>query len=92
MGKAELKKYVAQKTGITGKEAGIVIEVVLQGIVDGLTKKGKATMPNFGRFEIKRSAARMARNPRTGEPVQVAEKDVVRFKPAIALKEKVAQR
>jgi nucleoid DNA-binding protein len=92
MGKTELKKYVAKQTGITAKEAGIVIDVVLQGIVEGLTMKGKATLPNFGRFEIKRAAARQARNPKTGEAVFVEEKDVVRFKPAYNLKEKVAHR
>lgn len=92
MGKAELKKYVMDQTGITAKEAGIVIDVVLQGVVEGLIRKGKATMPNFGRFEIKKTPARRARNPKTGEPVMVDEKNVVRFKPAIKLKEKVAQR
>jgi len=92
MGKSDLRKYVSQKTGITNKEAGIVIDVVLQGIVEGITDKGKSTMPNFGRFEIKRAAARKARNPKTGEPVFVEEKEVVRFKPSKSLKEKVAQR
>ncbi len=92
MGKGELRRYVVQQTGITKKEAGIVIDVVLQGIIESITKKGKSTMPNFGRFEVKRAAARQARNPKTGEAVFVEEKEVVRFKPAKSLKEKVAQR
>lgn len=92
MSKGELKKYVAKKTGITAKEAGIVIDVVLQGIVEGLTKKGKTTMPNFGRFEIKTTKPRQARNPKTGESVFVDSKEVVRFRPARDLKEKVAHR
>jgi nucleoid DNA-binding protein len=89
MGKGELKKYVSEKTGITPQEAGIVIDVVMNGLVESIIKGEKTTMPNFGKFEVKTTAPRQARNPKTGEPVFVEARKVVRFKAARSLKEKV---
>ncbi len=71
MGKGELKKYVSSKTGITPQEAGIVIDVVMNGLVESIIKGEKTTMPNFGKFEVKTAAARHARNPKTGDRVFV---------------------
>ncbi len=53
-------------------------------------KDKKLTLPNFGSFRIKESKARIARNPRTGETVQVPDRKVVRFKIAGKLKNLVA--
>jgi len=90
MGKGELKRYVSEKTGITPQEAVIVIDVVMQGLIEGIIKEKKVTMPNFGKFEIKFTAGRKARNPKTGEVVFVPDRKVVRFKAARSLKEKVS--
>ena len=92
MNKAELIDYVSATTGITKTESKIAIKIVLRGIVEGLFNKGAVTIPNFGRFEIKSVKAKRSRNPRTGETIMVPAKDVVRFKPAQSLKDKVAQR
>ena len=88
----ELRKRVSDLTGITNKEAGYAIVAVLQGLTEGLLEKGKMTLPNFGTFKIQHAAEKKSRNPRTGEPIIIPSKEVIRFKPALKLKEKLAQR
>jgi nucleoid DNA-binding protein len=86
MGKGTLKKFVVDQTGVTLAEAGKIVDVVISGLVSSLMEDKKATLPNFGRFDIKVSKPRKARNPRTGEEVMVPEKRSVKFKAARELK------
>ena len=60
-------------------------------IVDTLVADRRIELRNFGVFEVKKRAARKARNPRTGERVEVAEKYVVTFKPGKEMEERVRQ-
>jgi nucleoid DNA-binding protein len=87
MEKIQLKKFVMEKTGVTGKEAAIIIDVIFKGIITGLAQDGKSTITNFGTFKTKRVKGRTARNPRSGETVYVPDRTVVRFKPAKKLKD-----
>lgn len=87
MNKADLKRYVKEETGITLKEAGVVIDAVLDGIKSGAVNDGKVTLVNFGSFNLKEQAPRKARNPRTGEAIDVPAKTVVKFKPSANFKE-----
>jgi len=87
MEKIQLKKFVMEQTGVTGQEAAIIIDVIFQGIIKGLSQDGKSTITNFGTFRTKRVRGRKARNPRTGETVYVPDRTVVRFKPAKKLKD-----
>ena len=89
MSKAILKRYIQEQTGITPQEAGIVLDVVIDGITETLLKNGKVTIPNFGRYNIKTSQERIARNPKTGELVKVPARKVVRFRVARKLKSAV---
>lgn len=87
MSKSKLKEYICDTTRITQGEAGILVDVFIAALTDRLLSDGYLTLPNFGRFDIKRSRARVARNPRTGDPVQLNDRNVIRFKPASKLKE-----
>lgn len=87
MNKNDLKRFVKEQTGVTLKEAGVVIDAVLSGIKEGAVKDGKVTLVNFGSFNLKEQAPRKARNPRTGEPIDVPAKTVVKFKPSANFKE-----
>ena len=87
MEKIQLKKFVMEQTGVTGQEASIIIDVIFQGIIKGLSQDGKSTITNFGTFRTKSVKGRKARNPRSGETVYVPDRTVVRFKPAKKLKD-----
>ena len=89
MSKAILKKYIQKQTGITPQEAGLVFDVVLNGITETLINDGKITLLNFGSFHIKTVNARMARNPKTGKSVRLPARQVIRFKAAQKLKDQL---
>jgi DNA-binding protein HU-beta len=89
MNKAQLVDFVAAESGITKKDARVVIGAVMDGIKNGLTEDGKVTLVGFGSFRSEFRNARTARNPQTGEPVDVPAKNVVKFRPSASLKEAV---
>jgi DNA-binding protein HU-beta len=87
MNKAELIGYVASEIGITKREAKNVVETVFNGLIEGLNADGKVTMVGFGSFVLVQRNARVARNPKTGEAVDVPAKVIPKFKPSATLKE-----
>lgn len=60
---------------------------VFEQVADVLFKSGRAEIDGFGTFELLKRKARRARNPRTGDPIDLPAKVVVKFKPARALKQ-----
>ncbi|WP_323041555.1 HU family DNA-binding protein [Gemmobacter sp.] len=82
VGKQELVRRIADVTGMTKKFAAAAVDAFVKEVLtatgDGLT----VTLPGFGRFQPKTRAARTARNPATGQPVEVPETRVLTFKAA----------
>ncbi|WP_406677473.1 HU family DNA-binding protein [Moorella sp. ACPs] len=91
MNKVDLVASVAEKTDLTKKEAEKVVSAVLASIEEALAQGDKVQLVGFGTFEIKERAARVGRNPRTGEEIKIAATRVPVFKPGKALKEAVAK-
>ena len=87
MNKKDLTNYVAEATNLTKKESGIVIGAVLDGIKEGIETDRKVTLVGFGSFTAVDRKARKARNPQTGDPIDVPAKVVPKFKASKALKE-----
>lgn len=91
MNKQELITVIGEKAGVTKKEAGNILEVVLAGLEEGIVNDGKVQLVGFGTLDIRERAARTGRNPQTGEEMQIPASKSVGFKPSKALKEKVNQ-
>lgn len=91
MNKTDLVASVAEKTDLTKKEAEKVITEVFASIEEALAKGDKVQLVGFGTFEVKERAARVGRNPRTGEQIEIAATRVPVFKAGKALKDAVAQ-
>nr|WP_258360692.1 HU family DNA-binding protein [Moorella sulfitireducens] len=91
MNKMDLVASVAEKTDLTKKEAEKVVSAVLASIEEALAQGDKVQLVGFGTFEIKERAARVGRNPRTGEEIEIAATRVPVFKPGKALREAVAK-
>jgi integration host factor subunit beta len=88
MTRSALIEKVAQKVDwLTLKQTEIVIETVFDSIKDALKKGEKIEIRGFGNFRLKERRPRKARNPKTGESVDVPEKKAVRFKAGKELKE-----
>ena len=87
--KAEIMEEVADKVGITKKEAGNIIDAAVETITNTLSKGEKVTLVGFGTFQVLNRKARRGRNPRTGEELQIPAKKVPKFRPGKKLREKV---
>ncbi len=89
MTKADLVERVSRETGLTRKDTGIIVKNFLTALADALARGQNVELRRFGTFKVRRRKARMARNPRTGDPVQVPERFVPVFRPSKELKFKV---
>lgn len=89
MNKQELIDFVADEVKLTKKEASHAVDAVFNGIILGLKKDQEARFVGFGSFKVQKSAARKARNPRTGEEINVAASNRPTFKAGKELKEAV---
>ena len=89
MTKADLIEKVAQNAAIIKKDAAAAVNAVFDVIIDTLVKGEKLTILGFGTFETRERAARMGRNPATGEKLKIPAAIVPAFKPSKVLKEKV---
>ena len=90
MNKQGLVEWVHGKVGGTKVQAEEVVDGLFDAIIQTLKKGGEVSVAGFGIFSVKQRAARMARNPKTGEQVKVSAKRVPKFRPAKGLKDMVA--
>jgi integration host factor subunit beta len=89
--KKEIVKQISEETGLTQLKTKDVVQKTFDAIVKTLLEDGRIELRNFGVFEVKQRKARKARNPRTGERVDVGPKSVVTFKPGKEMEEKIRQ-
>src|ERR1700730_1052661 len=89
MTKKEIVKQISEELGMTQLKTKEIVQKTFNAIVETLLKDKRIELRNFGVFEVKRRKARKARNPRTGEKVNVEPKNVVTFKPGKEMEEKV---
>ena len=93
MTKKEIVKAISDELGLTQMQTKAIVQRTFESIIETLVKdpKHRIELRNFGVFEVKKRAARKARNPRTNERVDVEEKYVVTFKPGKEMEEQVRQ-
>jgi len=87
MTKAELVDGVAKNSGLSKKDAEVIVQTVLESIIESLRGGEKVELRGFGSFRLRDRASRQGRNPKTGEKVFVPAKKVPYFKPGKELKE-----
>ena len=91
MNKTELIAAVAEKCGIKKNAAEAAVVATFEAITEELEKGGKIQVIGFGSFEVKARAARVGRNPKTNETIEIAATQYPVFKAGKALKDKVAK-
>jgi nucleoid DNA-binding protein len=89
--KKDIVKTISDEIGMTQLKTKEIVQKTFNAIVQTLVADGRIELRNFGVFEVKKRAARKARNPRTGDKVDVAEKFVVTFKPGKEMEERVRE-
>ncbi|MBA3434317.1 MAG: HU family DNA-binding protein [Actinobacteria bacterium] len=91
MTKQDFVDAVADKAGMSKRDAGAAVDAVLDTITSTLKKGDAVTFTGFGKFSTSARAARMGVNPRTGERVQIQATTVPKFSAGSALKSAVKQ-
>lgn len=91
MNKTDLIAAAAEKSGISKKDAERVVNAMLDTVTASLVKGEKVQLSGFGIFETKEREARVGRNPRTKEPVQIPATRTPAFKPSKLLKDIVGK-
>jgi integration host factor subunit beta len=89
--KKEIVKQIADSIGETQLKTKEIVQKTFDAIVDTLISERRIELRNFGVFEVKERKPRKARNPRTGDKVDVPAKFVVTFKPGKEMEERVRQ-
>lgn len=89
--KKDIVRTISEEVGLTQQQTKEIVQKTFDAIIESLVREQRIELRNFGVFEVKPRAARKARNPRTGEPVDVPRKHVVTFKPGKSMEAKVRE-
>ena len=92
MTKADLVEEVARVTELTRKDAEVIVDTLFESVIKSLKAGDKLEVRGFGSFRVRQRNARVGRNPKTGEKVEVPAKRVPYFKPSKELKDLINQK
>ena len=85
MNKAELIGSIAEKSGLSKADAAKALEALIDSVTEGLSNGDRIALVGFGSWSVEQRDARIGRNPRTGDEIQIAAKKVVKFKAGAGL-------
>jgi len=90
--KKDIIEIVSEKTKIKKNHTKAIIECVLESFIETLAEEGRIEVRNFGVFKVKRTPARVGRNPVTKESADVPARNIIQFKAGKYMKDRVAQK
>ncbi|MGR3496686.1 integration host factor subunit alpha [Citreimonas sp.] len=86
----DLSEAVFREVGLSRNESADLVEAVLQHMSDALVQGEQVKISSFGTFSVRDKAARVGRNPKTGEEVPIQPRRVLTFRPSHLMKDRVA--
>ncbi len=86
----DLSEAVFREVGLSRNESAELVEAVLQQMSDALVRGEQVKISSFGTFSVRAKAARVGRNPKTGEEVPIQPRRVLTFRPSHLMKDRVA--
>lgn len=89
MNKAQLIDAIAAEAGLTKADAKKALDAFVKATSDALQDGDRVALVGFGTFSVTRRNARVGRNPKTGQPINIEAKNVVKFKPGSELSNSV---
>jgi nucleoid DNA-binding protein len=89
--KQDIVRALCERLDMPKAQAQQVVQTTFDALIDSLVQEGRVELRNFGVFQIKQRQGRTARNPRTGEAVQVEPRSSVSFKPGKEMEARVRQ-
>ncbi len=91
MNKGELVDKIADKAGVTKKQADVILTAILDSVMEAVSTEQKVTLVGFGSFEARKRQAREGRNPKTGETMTIPETTVPVFSAGKLFKDMVSE-
>lgn len=91
MNKSELVDKIAEKAGVTKKQADAILTAILDSVMEAVSEQDKVTLVGFGSFEARKRQAREGRNPKTGETMTIPETTVPVFSAGKLFKDMVSE-
>lgn len=85
----QLAARIAQESNLSVKDANVLMEQIVEEIYASLTTDADVMISGFGKFTVQQKSSRMGRNPKTGEPVQIEARKVLKFSACEGLREAV---
>ena len=92
MNKKGLVDFVCRELQTTKASSETIVNIVLQGVQEGVSDDGVVSIAGFGTWSTRRRAARSGRNPQTGNPIQIPASTTISFRPAKAWKDTLNHR
>jgi len=89
MNKSDLTRQLAESLHLSMREAGSIVNTIVEAMADALARGESIEIRGFGSFGVTRRNPRLGRNPRTGQSVAIPERRVPHFKPGKALRDAV---
>jgi integration host factor subunit alpha len=86
----DLSEAVFREVGLSRNESANLVEAVLQYVSDALASGQTVKISSFGTFSVREKAARVGRNPKTGDEVPIHPRRVLTFRPSHLMKDRVA--
>lgn len=86
----DLSEAVLREVGLSRNESAMLVESVLQHMSDALAAGETVKISSFGTFSVRDKAARVGRNPKTGDEVPISPRRVLTFRPSHLMKDRVA--
>lgn len=86
----DLSEAVFREVGLSRNESAQLVETVLAHVSDALANGDSVKISSFGTFNVRQKAARVGRNPKTGQEVPIHPRRVLTFRPSHLMKERVA--
>jgi DNA-binding protein HU-beta len=87
MNTADLVAKLAESQSVSKAQAKSIVDEMLKEIIAAASSGNEVSLPGFGKFKVKETAAREGRNPSTGEPMKIPASKKLTFAPAKAVKE-----
>jgi integration host factor subunit alpha len=85
----DLAKSINEKLGFSKQSAGELVDIVFDTMKGALLRQESIKLVQFGTFNIRRKNARVGRNPRTGDTMEICRRSMVSFKPSKGLRERI---
>lgn len=89
MNKGQFEAAIAEKAGMSKKDAGKFLDAYQEVVTEEMKKGGKIQIIGFGTYEVSERAERVGRNPQTGETMKIAASKAPKFKPGKSLKDAI---